>query len=343
MFFKAKFPYMAADAEPSAGGTAEAAAETEVVDRGDDLEPPADTSGDGAAGEAAASALLEKELGEKSTPNDDASADDKDKDVEKDAEKEKKDTRIPLDRHEKILNRERDARAAVERELKRFQNGSQVETINEDITAAENSVLAMEKDYAKLIADGETDKAVETMSKIRRTERGIVEAKSDLKIQVAVARAAEESRYNVAVERIEAQYPQLNPDHDDFDLELSKEVREMARGYELQNYTPTEAVQKAVRKELGAATAAQEKAVSVAPRVATPAVTPAVVAQTRKKDALIRTAAAVEKSPPSITKIGADSDKMGGVLDAGKVAAMNQNEFAKLPDDVLAKLRGDEL
>lgn len=315
---------------------------TDTLDRGDNVDPPADKSGQGEGGEAAAAALLEKELADKAAEDLAAAAKaeaEKDPDGDPAAKDEvKKDSRIPLSRHKEILQKERDARAVAERELKKYQGGEKVADLNADIKAAETTVQALEKEYAKLITDGESEKAAAKMSEIRRTEREISEAKSDAKIASAVARATENVRYNTALERIESEYPMLNEDHDDFDEAAFGEVVELMNGYKAQGYTPTDALQKAVKKELGAKTAAQKKVVDTAPRV-----DPKEVAAARKKDAVDKTIGAVENQPPSTTKVGQDGDKAGGGLSAKAVMGMNQKDFASLTDEQLARMRGDTL
>lgn len=312
----------------------DAAGGTDTVDRGDDLTPSPDKAGQGGEGEAAAAALLEKELADKAA----AAEADKDPDADPDKSDPKKDSRIPLSRHEKILAKERETRQNLERELKKYQGGAQVADLNADIRVAEDKVLTLEKEYARLITDGETEKAAVKMAEIRRTERDINEAKSDAKLSAAVARATENVRYGTALERIEAEYPMLNEDHDDFDEAVFGEVVELMNGYKAQGYTPTDALQKAVRKELGAKTAAQKKVIDTTPRV-----DPKDVAAARRKDATNKTIAAVENTPASTAKIGTDSDKIGGGLSAKAVMGMSQKEFAKLGDDDLARMRGDTL
>lgn len=313
----------------------DAAGGTDTVDRGDNLTPPADTSGQGSEGEAAQAALLEKELADKAVADATAAAGDESDDKD-DKDGKKRDNRIPLARHEKILQKERDARAAAERELKKYQGGAQVADLNQDIKKAEDTVLTLEKEYTKLITDGETEKAAAKMTEIRRTEREINEAKSDAKIATAVARATENVRYGSALERIEAEYPVLNEDHDDFDEAVFGEVVELMNGYKAQGYTPTDALQKAVKKELGAKTVAQKKVLDTTPRV-----DPKDVAAARKKDATDKTIDAVEKSPPLIAKVGLDGDKVGGGLSAKAVMGMNQKDFASLTDEQLSRMRGD--
>ncbi len=264
------------------------------------------------------------------------------KDAEADADAKdpkKKDARIPLSRHEAVLNKEREKRAELERQLAQYQQGSQVADLNSEITALENSVMAMEKEYANLLTDGEVDKATAVMAKIRQAERAMNESKSDMKIQAAEIRATERARYNTALERIENSFPTLNPDHDEYDEDVMTEVADLKSAYELKGLTPTAALQKAVKMIVEPRTTRQEIATSTTPRVSDKD-----VAAERKKDAATKTAKAVGATPPSLSRTGLDSDKLGGGADsAAAVIKMSQKEFASLSESVLAKMRGDEL
>jgi len=243
-----------------------------------------------------------------------------------------KDTRIPLARHKEILEKEREQRAAVERQLAQYQKGTEIANVNEEITALENSVLKLEKDYATLITDGEVEKAAAVMAQIRRAERDMAESKSDMKIQAAEIRAAERTRYGVALERIESSFPQLNPDHESYDEALMGEVAELKDAYQMKGHTPTAALHKAVRALVELRTTKQELATSVTPNVAAE----------RKKAAVVKAANAAARTPPSTELAGVDSDKLGGgKYDAKQVIKMSQAEFNKLSEADLAVMRGD--
>ncbi len=281
--------------------------------------------------------------GKLDNPFDDKKDDDKkgEADPEEDPEDEKKaagkkDTRIPLSRHKEILAKERAQREALEQKLSQFEKGQQVAQTNEEITKLEDGILAMEKQYNKLLADGEIDKASELMSKIRRTERGIVEAKSEMRAQAAEIRARENARYDIALERIEEAYPKLNPDHDDYDKEALADVADLKAVYERRGMTPTKALQAAVTKLLGSEGRDQKQATEVAPRV-----TEKDVAAERKKEAVKKATDAAKRTPPSTRDVGMDSDKAGGGLTPKDVMAMSQDDFAKLSEEQLSKLRGD--
>lgn len=253
--------------------------------------------------------------------------------------KSKKDSRIPLSRHKEILEKEREQRASLERQLAQYQNGQQVANVNEEITALENNVLKLEKEYASLLTDGEIDKATAVMQQIRKAERDMAESKSDMKIHAAEIRATERARYNTALERVEAAFPTLNPDHDDYDEAAMAEVADLKSAYEMKGLTPTAALQKAVKMIVEPRTTRQEVATSSNPRVGEKD-----IAAERKKDAVEKTVKAVAKTPPSLSRVGLDGDKLGGGANSAEaVMKMSQKEFAQLSEEALARMRGDDL
>lgn len=329
-------PYLAPAGDADGGGGA--------ADRGDDFVPTPDKADKPAAdvvdpnaaaleAEAAAAAAAEKaKADEKPDAKPDAKADEK-----ADDKADKRGARIPLDRHEKILAREREQRQELEARLAKFEKGAVVAEIGADLTKLESTVLELDEKYAKALADGETKLATDLMRQIRQTERQINEVNTEIRVQTATAVATEQARYDTVLERIEGSYPQLNPDHDSFDKEKMGEVVEMKIFYErMRKLPPAQALQQAVIKVLGQQTAAQETATEVTPRVSAED-----VAAARKKAAAEKAADATGKTPASTKNVGLDNDKAGGALTAETVMGMSQAAFAELPDDALSKLRGD--
>lgn len=248
----------------------------------------------------------------------------------------KKDSRIPLARHKEILERERSAREAAEVELAKLREGQQVAKVNTQINASEAKVSDLEEKYAELLAEGKTKEATATMREIRQLERTIIEQKAEFTTQVAQAQAVEQVRFDMTVERLETAYPQLKPGADEFDKELVGEILEMKDAFQLKGYTPSQALQKAVGYVIKPETKKQETATTVTPRVDADK-----VAKDREVDARKRNAAAANAQPPALGKAGADSDKAGGVLDAKTAIKMKYDDFVKLSDDDLARMRGD--
>lgn len=314
------------------------------ADRGDDFTPTDDDADGGtkAAGDAD---------GDDIDPDNPDGDDEKEKADEKDKEdkggKPKgRESRIPLSRHKDLLEKERAKRADLERQLATYQRGKEVAAVNEDITKAEDKILELEKSYAKLMSDGETEKAAETMGKIRRMEREVNEQKAEMKIAAAEARATETARYNIVLERIEAAYPELNEDHEGYDEEVAQDVLDLKAAYQARrNMTPSAALQAAVTKLLGKKTGRQSDAVDTTPRVPKEEAKGKgeEVAADRKKKAVERALDADKRTPPSTSKVGVDSDKIGGALTAQTAMKLPDEDFNKLDEKALARMRGDEL
>lgn len=322
-----------------------------AVDRGDDFTPTGADAPKGAAPEVKITAEdldkvpKTKVKAEAPAPeDDDVDPDDPDADDEPKADKKlKKDTRIPLARHKEILARERTQREALERQLAQTKQAETIAATNEQLTAAENKLLALEKEHAKLINDGEYDKAAAKMGEIRLTERGINESRTTFAIQAAEARAYERVQYDTTVERLEAAYPALNEDHDDFDSDLMAEVVELRDGFVATGkYTRAQAIKKAAETLMGVKTVRQQAAVNTEVRVDKDAVAKAAAAE-RAATQRAKNGKVAATQPPSTAQVGADHDKLGGQVTAEAVIKMKHEDFVKLPDAELARLRGDEL
>lgn len=315
-----------------------------AVDRGDDFTPTDDDDvKKDDTPEPKVAVKEEPEAKEEPETKDEAKDEAKDDDADEEGEEtdpkpKKKDARIPLSRHKEILEKARATRATLEAQLAQFQQGGKVADLNADITATENEVLKLEKEYSKLLTDGEVDKASDLMAKIRKLEREMAVATTDMKIQAAVSIATENARYNLALERVESAFPQLNPDHDDFDESLMSDVADLKVTYQRRGMTATEALQKAVKTLVRPATAKQEDATEIKPKV-----DPKAVAAERKKAAVQKVVATAAAQPPNLKDIGMDSDKAGGSISAKDVIKMSYKDFSALPEETLAKMRGDML
>ena len=333
-----------------------------AVDRGDDWVP----TGDDAPESPDAKALrLEKEAATRKKDEEEAAAKGKadkskaeggeggeddpdgegsDTDAGKDKDGKRKDTRIPLSRHKAMLEKERERREELERQIKSFQGAREVANTSKEISDLEEKIGKLDTDYAKAMADGETAKAAQIMREIRTLDRQVSDLNAQHKIAAAEARAVETTRYQIALERVEAAYPVLNEDHDDFDKEVYEEVVDLMGAYRAKGLTPTEALQKSVRMVFRGQekTATQERATTVKPRVDETDVDK--VKAERKKTAVEKALEAEGKSPGTATaKHGMNSNEAGAGRTAKDVIKMSQSEFAKLDEKELARLRGDEV
>lgn len=328
----ARYMKPAGDDGSDTGGT-----DVSLADRGDDFVATDDDASEAPAKAPKAAKTDEPALKnpfEAGEEGEDAEGEGKGEDAEAETAK-AKNTRIPLNRHKEILAKERQQREALEQRLAQYERGQQVAQTNEELTSLEDGILAMERQYNSLLADGEIEQATALMSKIRQTERQIVETKAEMRSQAAEVRARESARYDIALERIEESYPELNPDDDAYDKELVVDVIDLKAVYQGRGMPPTKALQAAVKKLLGQDTRAQKNATDVAPRV-----TDQDIAAERKKGAVQKAADAARRTPPSSRDVGLDSDK-AGKLSSRDIMNMKQEDFNKLDETALAKLRGD--
>lgn len=323
------------------------------ADRGDSVAekkepPPTDEEAKLAA---ELKAKEEKDAADKKAGDDKAAADKKaadkkavgEKDDADDKDKDKKDTRIPLSRHKTLLETERREKDAALARLAKYEGADELAKTNVALKKAEDSVISMEEDHAKLVNDGKTAEAAALMRKIRLAERDINETRTDLKMQAAESRAYERARYDSVVERIEEAYPELNPDNeDDYNEAIAGKVLRLARGYQVGgNLTPAKALQDAVKDLLGEPkNAKQKEAVEAKPRVSEADAKKAA----REEEARQKATNAAGKQPPNTDKGGGkDSDQLGsqGVLKAEDVMKMTFDDFSKLDQATLARMRGD--
>lgn len=325
----------------------------EIVERGEP-EPNAEEAALAKATKEAADKKVakEKEEADEKAAADKAAADaakkkaekkEGDEEEEEDPEKKgKKDTRIPLARHKALLEAERTEKERLIAALAQYQNGETLAKTNEAIQAKEDQIIKLEGEYNKAIVDGKNEDATKLMRQIRTLDREVSQMQTKLATDAAESRSYERARYDIAVERIEEAYPVLNPDHDDFDETKVKKITTIARAYQIDGMTPAKALQEAVKDLLGEPkNKAQEQATTVTPRVDEAAAAKAA----REEAARAKAAEAAGKQPPSSKDVGKDADKLGGsgTLSATDVMKMNFNDFSKLDETTLARLRGDAM
>lgn len=245
---------------------------------------------------------------------------------------------IPLDRHEKLLRKERARREEAEAQLQQSRAGREMASINEDLSKIEDELVSMEERYNDLLAEGDTKGAAQLMTQIRRKNAELNAITAQQRDAEVMARAVEKVRYDEALDRIEEAYPELDPDSDEYDEETYQDVVDLMQAGQRRGLSPTKALQRAVARVMGADTSAQKRATTATPRVNEDD-----VAARRKGEAVKRNLDAARRTPPATHRVGAGNDAAGGALTAKAVMAMSEEEFAKLSEKDLARLRGDEL
>lgn len=296
-----------------------------TMDRGDELLPP-DPAKDEVKAETLDEALKEDEPEAVAKPEPDEDAVKEGEEVEDTKPKRHKQT--ANERIQELISKNKEKEAAYQARIKELEEQTQRVKLAEDVEAAETKMQEMEEQYANLLADGELKKAADLRKEMRAMERAVVQAQARQEAMQAKEMTKEELKYDTTVSTLESMYPQINPEAEEYDTEAVQEVLALHKGLMSQGLPPSMAIQRAVKYVLGAP-AKQEAQ-------------PDNKGLQRTKEAKSRNADAAQKQPPSTAKIGYDSDKIGksGGID---IMNMSQEDFSKLSDDVLAKMRGDSL
>jgi hypothetical protein len=247
-------------------------------------------------------------------------------------EAKKRNIRIPKSRFDEVQAKARAREQALLEEIEKLKSGQQASATQKAVSEMRSKIEELQDKYEDLILDGKKDEARKVRKQVDTLREELVEYQTSVKSDAARRAAVEELSYNAQLAGFEAKYPVLNPEHEDFDEDKTNEVATLLDAFVKSGTKRTDALAKAVKYVLGAP---PEQKASDAGRV---------LAEQRAKAAREKAAEADKKQPPSLAKVGLDSDKAGkggdGVID---VMRMSQEKFAKLDEETKARLRGDEL
>lgn len=247
-------------------------------------------------------------------------------------EKPKKGEFIPRDRFNEAVQKERAKAEAAQARAKELEAQLATQKVTEDVVEAQKQVKDLIKQRNSLLADGELDKAGEIDEKIFALQESMAERRAEAKAAALKESTKEEMRYDAVVTRLEAEYPQIDPDNEKYDADSVAEIRALMRGYQAEmGLTPSAALARAAKRVFGAPVAAKAEDEGAAEEAGV----------RRKAEATARNVEAAKAQPASTKEVGVDHDKKGGGLDAKTVMKMSYAEFSKLGEDVLAKMRGD--
>lgn len=236
---------------------------------------------------------------------------------------------IPKDRFDEAVRKERTEKETLQNRLKEFEEREAQRNVSADLAEANKHVKELIKQHTNLLADGELEKAADLMEQILEIKEEITERKAIARADQVKTAAKEEVRYDALVSKLEAEFPQINPDAEEFDKGAVRKVQAYMSGLmQTERMSASQALKEAVETILG-------KPETVAPKKTEDT-------GVRRKEAAVAKAIDAQKKQPSSTKdVGIDSDKVGGALDASAVMKMSWDEFVKLPETKLAEMRGD--
>lgn len=253
------------------------------------------------------------------------------------AKKDRGETSIPRARFDEAVRRERERAEAAERRLQEFEQQRQQISRTADIDKLETQVKDLRSQERKALVAGDDDKAAELSEQADRLNRQIaIEQSRDMSAAMK-EQAREEIRMELTIDRLTAEYPQLDTASDDFDQELTDDVLDKQRGYiERDRMSPSKALLKAAQyvmarfRPAAAEDVEGKNGLNAAER-----------GGDRKQAAVKKNIDAASRQPASTKRAGADSDKFGQTGAVPAATDMTFEEFSALPDSTKAKMRGD--
>jgi hypothetical protein len=251
--------------------------------------------------------------------------------VEEQEEEKPKEHMLPKSRFDEAVRKERAEKAQLQQRLQQLEQKEQQRALAEDAEKSQAKLKEMMKAHSVAISDGELDKASDIMAEAMELQSAIQRSLFERMSASTKEQAKQEVQYDAVIARLEAEYPAINPDSEDFDRSTVRRVQALMTGLlQTENISPSQALQEAV-----------ETIIPKTPVVA-PAAEQAVDSGLRRKEAAVEKAVeTASKQPPNSKDVGKDHDKEGGALDASAVMKMSWEEFVRLPEDKLAEMRGD--
>ena len=296
---------------------------TDNLDRGDEVGgSPLDDAGKD----------LDTDTGDKLDEGDETPEERAEREKQEAEEAKKRNIRIPKARFDEAQAKARAREQALLEEIDRLKGGQQASATQKAVSDMKSKIDELQDKYEDLILDGKKDEARKIRKQVDAMRENLVEYQTSVKSDAARKAAVDELSYNAQLAGLEAKYPALNPEHEDFDEDRTNEVATLLNAFVKSGVKRAEALAKAVKYVLGAP---PEQKVSDAGKV---------LAEQRAKTAREKAAEADKKQPPNSAKVGLDSDKAGKGGEQGiDVMRLSQDKFSKLDEETKAKLRGDEL
>jgi len=243
---------------------------------------------------------------------------------------------IPKGVFDSRVGKEREAREAAERRAADLEAQLGQVSRSEDVAKLEEGIEALEKQHARLILDGDHEKASQVMRDIRMTERRISNQINAENMAQYVKQTREEMKLDDAITQLETTYAPLNPNDESFNQELVDDVLGWQQVYiNRDRLSPSAALTKAADKVM--ASVKTETATAAPAAGLSAGQTPE---SSRKAEQVAKNIATAAAQPASLKMAGKDSDKAGitGSIDMNTIS---DEDYLALPESMKAQLRGD--
>lgn len=306
-------------------------------DTGDEAEDKDADRGDDAGSD---DELEESGSGDKDEEKSEDKSDDKDEDKSEDKpDEKKKQAMVPQKRMKEAVEKERKAREATEAKLKAAEDKIEEGNRGVDLKKLTEEIEGLEDDLDKAIADNKPEDKKRIRALLRDKMQTMARAEAAAMSAQATALAVERVRYDALVERLEKDYPVMNPDSDDYDEAVVAEIVEMKEAFEAKGISSSDALKKAAKYVIKPVEKKQDDETDDDAEGEDAAAKKAEVK--RREAAAQKGLDAKKRQPSSADKGGKPSDKNGGGI-REKMDKLTDDEFDKLDPKEVARARGDD-
>ncbi len=235
---------------------------------------------------------------------------------------------LPKSRYDSMKGRMDRENEQLREELAQLRQGAQQQQVEQAEQPTLDSQLAeLDAGITKAMADGEHEQAAQLMASARRMERQAFQQALQHTSQNTSTQAQQSMEYDMFIDQLESARPELDAESGTFDEALSNEVVDLMQAFATRGGTPKQALEKALAYTFpegwqGVPASKEEQA-----------------PPPRATDVSKNIETAQNQPPRMDAGVTSDQAGMGEQID---VMALSDEEFDKLTDAQLARLRGDD-
>lgn len=252
-----------------------------------------------------------------------AEADEEPEVAEEPKKRSKKSPMVPKSRLDEVLAKQK----ALQKQLDDL-NAAKTEA---EAAPEEYDFGAKELEYQELLLDGESKKAAELRTEIRRAERAQIEYEMGQKMEQRTSQSQQAVALQQAAADLEAGFPVFDQNSAEFNAEYTQEVVDLRDAFIVKGDNPVAALSKAAKFVIREYDLAGDDVPVVA--------TGAKDEIAKKRAEVSRKLKAAKAQPPEMA--GESSANRGEK--ASDVLSLSEDEFNALPEATLKRLRGDVL
>ena len=236
---------------------------------------------------------------------------------------------VPKGRLDEVYAKSREREEELQRRLDAAEKREVQETTSENVDELETELDTLDSKYAEFLLEGELEKAGAVRKEWRQKQNDLFDIRLEQRSSLASQQAIESMRFDRQLAEYEIKFPAINIDSEKYEPEMAKEVAQLMDAFKAQGWNPVAALNKAVKYVVP-----NEEALGGD-------VDSDLIRTKRQVAARKKVADVARKSPPDLTDKGRDTDKVGTGDGIPDVTKMTPEQFAKLSDTQLSKLRGD--